>query len=312
MTSEDSLVTCVERAAGRLRGGVAHHRGTYETACGPVEVEVALAWPEAPSDPLMACATLLQRVRVNGRESSRGRHLYGLHDALDRWRRRASLGAVVALDVRLAEAHAHFSSGDVLDSLHVREPVAAATTAALVGWAEAYPEAAAGLPPRVRHSHRESIRMRPEMYVGGRGGDAVAHLTLEIVSNAFDQYLAGRCTTIDVRVDPDDAVTVTDDGPGLRAAGQGGVPALTDLLTRFLDEPTADGHRPHVHLGHGGWGLSLVNNLSELVEVVTVRAARKRAAGGHAATSWGRSRSVRSTGPRARACTSSPICRCSR
>jgi DNA gyrase subunit B len=104
------------------------------------------------------------------------------------------------------------------------------------------------------------------MYIGDTDdGSGAHHMILEVVANSFDQYLAGRCTRIDVRVEADGAIALADDGPGI--AGE----SLELLLTRPSDLPTTDGHRPHVHLGQGGAGLFVVNALSERFELVTVR-----------------------------------------
>jgi DNA gyrase subunit B len=67
------------------------------------------------------------------------------------------------------------------------------------------------------------------------------------------------------------SITVTDDGPGLAAAGDAGLPPLHELITRVWTGPTVDGHRPHVHLGIGGMGLFVVNALSEWFELRSVR-----------------------------------------
>jgi hypothetical protein len=68
---------------------------------------------------------------------------------------------------------------------------------------------------------REAVRMRPGMYVGDITGDGANDgvngllvMLLEVVGNALDQHLLGRCTAIQVEVD-DDVITVRDDGPGL-------------------------------------------------------------------------------------------------
>lgn len=118
---------------------------------------------------------------------------------------------------------------------------------------------------------RELVRKRPGMYVGGTDGFGVAQMVLEVLSNAVDQHLVGRCHRIDVRVDADGTVTVEDDGPGIRTGAVDGMPPLVDRLTKNPHQPTADGHRPHVHVGLMGVGLSVVNMLCERFELSTVR-----------------------------------------
>lgn len=125
---------------------------------------------------------------------------------------------------------------------------------------------------------RESVRRRPGMYAGDpTTGDGALHLVLEILSNAVDQAMLGRCTRVDIRVDTDDLVTISDDGPGIPAH------ALVTLLEQPSNRPTVDGHRPHVHLSPIGLGLPVSNALSDPFEVDTVHAgehASVRYAGG--------------------------------
>lgn len=116
------------------------------------------------------------------------------------------------------------------------------------------------------------VRKRPGMYVGDiDDGSGVIAMVLEVVANAYDQYLAGRCSSVSLTIAPDGSVTVEDDGPGFPAAGGDGVPPLDNVLTRLSTTPTVDGHRPHVHLGFGGMGLAVVNALSEQFELISVR-----------------------------------------
>ncbi|MDC0670123.1 ATP-binding protein [Nannocystis radixulma] len=116
------------------------------------------------------------------------------------------------------------------------------------------------------------IRKRPGMYVGDtHEGRGVLNLVLELVANAVDQVFVARCTHLEVRVDDDDSVTVSDDGPGIPVEGTGRRPSLVEILEHRFDLPTVDGHRPHVHLGLGAIGLAVVNALSDPFELVTVR-----------------------------------------
>ncbi|MGE0396605.1 MAG: ATP-binding protein [Kofleriaceae bacterium] len=117
----------------------------------------------------------------------------------------------------------------------------------------------------------ESVRKHPGMYVGDPDdGSGAMHLLLDIIANSFDQYLAGRCTRIDIEVEADGCVCVTDDGPGMSIDATDGRPGLHEILTTMSDRPTVDGHRPHAHLGIGGIGLFVVNALSERFEITTV------------------------------------------
>ncbi|HEY1817476.1 MAG TPA: ATP-binding protein [Kofleriaceae bacterium] len=113
---------------------------------------------------------------------------------------------------------------------------------------------------------RDSVRARPGMYVGDtQDGSGVLHMVLELVGNAIDQHWAGKCSRVDVAIGSDVAITVRDDGPGLAEPAR--------YFERQSDRPTFDGHRPHVHVGLGlrGFGLFVVNALSERLGVSTVR-----------------------------------------
>jgi DNA gyrase subunit B len=106
---------------------------------------------------------------------------------------------------------------------------------------------------------REGVRKRPGMYIGSTDSAGLLSLLLEVVSTPVEQILLGRCARVDVRVDADDFVTVTDDGPGIPAR------SLVDLL-----EQPVDVHGPRAHLAFRGIGLPIVNALSDPFEVDTV------------------------------------------
>jgi DNA gyrase subunit B len=111
------------------------------------------------------------------------------------------------------------------------------------------------------------------MYVGdiddGRGA---MQLLLDVIANSYDQHLVGRCTSIDIELEADGSVRVTDDGPGISLEPADGRPGLHEMLTTISNRPTVDGHRPHAHLGIGGIGLFVVSALSERFEITTVHA----------------------------------------
>jgi len=120
-------------------------------------------------------------------------------------------------------------------------------------------------------THVDSIRHRPGMYVGECNGHGVLQLVLEVVGNAFDQHLAGRCTRVDIAIADEDTITIADNGPGIPIDPHGDTTFLESVLTRRHDTATADGHAPHVHLALGGGGLAVVNALSAQLTVVVVR-----------------------------------------
>ena len=112
-----------------------------------------------------------------------------------------------------------------------------------------------------------AARKRPGMYIGATDdGAGPLHLLLALVANAIDQILLARCAHVDVRVEADDFVTVTDDGPGIATR------SLVELLEQPSKPPTGDEDRLHVRFGFRGPGLPIVNALSDPFEVETVHA----------------------------------------
>ena len=110
------------------------------------------------------------------------------------------------------------------------------------------------------------------MYVGDtEDGSGLVNLILDVIANAYDHHLAGRCSNISMTIAADGTVSVEDDGPGFSSVGGDGLPPVDTILTQLSTRPTVDGHRPHVHLGLGGLGLAVVNAASEHFELVSVR-----------------------------------------
>lgn len=110
----------------------------------------------------------------------------------------------------------------------------------------------------------ETIREVPGMYVGDiHDGTGIEHMVWELVANAIDQHLAGRCRCIDVSLERDGSIVVDDDGPGIPLVDAAGRPFAEVALTSFHVTPTFDGHAPHEHVGAGrGVGMFPVNALS--------------------------------------------------
>lgn len=124
-------------------------------------------------------------------------------------------------------------------------------------------------------SEREVVRKRPGMYVGNDdNGQAITHMLLEVIGNSLDQFLAGLATHIDVQIETDASCTVTDDGVGIAVRVHDGKSFLERVFTELHFGPTADGHRPHEHLGLRGVGLAPVNFLSSYCNVSTHRDGR--------------------------------------
>ena len=110
-----------------------------------------------------------------------------------------------------------------------------------------------------------SIRERPGMFVGDvRTRSATHQLVWEVLANAVDEHLAGRCTRIELTLHADGSVSVRDDGAGISLdVDESGTPWVERVLTTRHFTATADGHAPHVHLRPSHHvGLCMVSALS--------------------------------------------------
>jgi DNA gyrase subunit B len=118
----------------------------------------------------------------------------------------------------------------------------------------------------------EPVRLRPGMYVGSTGPRGLHHLVFEVVDNSVDEALAGRNDRVEVRIHPDNSVTVRDWGSGIPVdvMEDQGQSALTVVLTKLHAGGKFGGEGYKVSGGLHGVGVSVVNALSEWL-VVEVR-----------------------------------------
>ena len=125
----------------------------------------------------------------------------------------------------------------------------------------------------------EAIRLRPGMYIGSIGPAGVRHITLEIISNAVDEYLNGHCTECNIIVGNDNSITITDNGRGVPfGKAEDGSETLVNVYTKLhtgakFDSSGKTGY--NTSGGMNGVGAKATNALSKSFIVTSIRDGKK-------------------------------------